>query len=161
MPKSFAGYLAQAQRDWEAGRALDAGRVLYEHMPRQQRPAWAAHVLEFVKALVPKTPEIERLLEIARNPAKWPEAQEAFKAVRGLKVAAKDPLLEATLALAETVAKVTYNGSGRPTPFDQHSGWRVASDLHTVISRAGEKTPKLEAEAWAILSTLSTEQPKK
>jgi len=50
MPKSFAGYLAQAKRDWEAGRALDAGRLLYER-----------HI---------EGPEMDRYL--AGLPTRWP-----------------------------------------------------------------------------------------
>ena len=152
MPKSFAGFLAQAQRDWEAGRALDAGRVLYEHMPKSQRPAWAARALEFVKGLVPKTPEIERVLEIAKDPARWGEAYEAFQAVRPLLLETKDPLLESVLGLAEKVAKVTYLASGAPAPFERNAGWRVAGDLRAVLMRAGDKAAKLEEQAWAVLS---------
>jgi hypothetical protein len=152
MPKSFAGFLAQAQRDWEAGRALDAGRVLYEHMPVGQRPPWAAQVLEFVKDLVPKTPEIERVLAIAKDRARWREAYEAFQAIRRLLPEAKDPLVESVLALAEKVAKVTYIASGAPAPFERNAGWRVAGDLRAVLARAGDKAAKLEEEAWAVLS---------
>ena len=154
MPKSFAGYLAQAKRDWEAGRALDAGRLLYERVPKQQRPGWAARVLDLVRDLAPKTPEVEQILEIARDPARWPEAHPAFQTVRRLTLETKDPLVESVLSLAEKVAKVTYNASGGSAPFEHDAGWRVASDLRVVITRAGEKGPKLKTEAWSILSTL-------
>ena len=158
MPKSFAGYLAQAKRDWEAGRALDAGRLLYERVPKQQRPGWAARVLELVRDLAPKTPEVERILEIARDPVRWPEAHPAFHAVRRLTLDTKDPLVESVLSLAEKVAKVTYNASGGSAPFEHDAGWRVASDLRVVITRAGEKGSKLKTEAWSILSTMRSAQ---
>ena len=153
MPRSFAGYVAQAKKDWEAGRALDAGRVLYERIAQRQRPGWAARILELAKDLVPTTPEIEHVLEITRDPAKWPEARTAFQAIRQMNRETKDPLVESVLRLAENVAKVTYNASGGSAPFDHDAGWRVASDLRLVISRAGDKASKLKAEAWSILST--------
>ncbi len=154
MPNSFAGYVAQAKRDWEAGRALDAGRLLYERVPKQQRPGWAARILELVKDLAPKTPEVEQILEIARDPARWPEAHTALHPVRRLTLETKDPLVESVLSLAEKVAKVTYNASGGSASFEHDAGWRVASDLRVVITRAGEKGSKLKTEAWSILSTL-------
>jgi hypothetical protein len=154
MPKSYAGYIAQAQRDWEAGRALDAGRLIYERIPARQRAAWAARVLEAVRELAPETPEIDRVLQIARDPAKWGEAHEAFNAVRALALEAKDPLVEAVLHLTESVAKVAYNASGGPAPFDRDAGWRVAQNLHAIISRGGDKASRLKAEAWSLLSTL-------
>ncbi len=154
MPKSYAGYIAQAQRDWEAGRALDAGRLIYERMPTRQRPAWAARVLEAVRGLIPKTSEIERVLEIARDPPRWGVAHDAINAVRALTANAKDPLVEAVLHLAENVAKVTYNASGGPAPYDRDAGWRVAQNLHAIISQGGEKASKLKAEAWSLLSTM-------
>ena len=154
MPKSFAGYIAQAQRDWEAGRALDAGRLICERIPTRQRPAWAARVLEAARGLVPKTPEVDRVLEIARDSAKWPEAHVAYNAVRALTPQAEDPLVEAVLHLAENVAKVACNASGGLAPSDREAGWRVAQNLHAIISRGGEKASKLKAEAWALLSTL-------
>jgi len=154
MPKSFAGYIAQAQRDWEAGRALDAGRLIYERIPPRQRPGWAARALEAVRGLIPKTPEIDSVLEIARDPARWRAAHAAFTAVRALTLEAKDPLVEAVLHLAENVAKVTYNASGGPAPFDHDAGWWVAQNLHGIISRGGEKASTLRAEAWSLLSTM-------
>ena len=154
MPKSFAGYIAQAERDWEAGHALDAGRLIYERIPPRQRPAWAAQALEAVRGLIPKMPEIDGVLEIARDPARWRAAHDAFTAVRALTLGAKDPLVEAVLRLAENVAKVTYNASGGPAPFDRDAGWWVAQNLHAIISRGGEKASKLRAEAWSLLSTM-------
>lgn len=152
MPKSFAGYLAQAQRHWEGGHPRDAGRVIYESLPKAKRPAWAARVLESVRDLAPSLPEIDRVLAVARDPARWQEAKQAFQAIREVRQRTEDPLVESVLSLAEKVAKVTYNASGGPTPFERDAGWRVADDLHTVISRAGEKAQKLEEQAWSVLS---------
>ncbi len=152
MPKSFAGYIAQAQRDWEAGRALDAGRLIYERIPTRHRPAWAARVLELVRDLAPSSPEIDQVLAVARDPARWQEAKQVFQAIREVRQRTEDPLLESVLSLAENVAKVTYNASGAPTPFDRDAGWRVADGLWTVISKAGERARKLEEQAWSVLS---------
>ncbi len=152
MPKSFAGYLAQAQRHWEGGHPRDAGRVIYESLPKAKRPAWAARVLELVRDLAPTSPEIDQVLAIARDPARWQEAKQAFHTAREVRQRTEDPLVEGVLGLAEKVAKVTYNASGGPTPFERDAGWRVADDLRTVISRAGDKAQKLEEQAWAVLS---------
>lgn len=152
MPKSFAGYLAQAQRHWEGGHPRDAGRVIYESLPKTKRPAWAARVLELVRELAPGVPEIDRVLAVARDPARWQEAKQAFEAVRDVRQQTEDPLVESVLSLAEKVAKVAYNARGGPTPFERDAGWRVADDLRTVISRASERAPKLEEQAWSVLS---------
>lgn len=141
----------KVQEHWKAGRSLEAGRLLYENIPVELRPAWAAEVLAIARSHVPPIPEVEAVLEIASNPSRWPEARETFRAVRKLTLQAEEPLYEGVLILAENVAKVTYNSSGHPPPFDHDSGWWIAQNLKYIIEQVND--PEFTADAWSTLSS--------
>jgi len=141
----------KAKELWNAGRALEAGRLLYERIPVELRPAWAAKILALACNYIPAIPEVEAVLEITSDPSRWPEAREAFSAVRKLTLRAKDPLYEAVLILAENVAKVIYNSSGHLPFFDHDSGWWIAQNLKDVIDRVNDT--EFALDAWSILSS--------
>ena len=162
--------VATAHKYWQAGRAPDAGRVLYESMATEQRPAWAAAVLAFAYRCteVARTPEIEEVLRIARTPVeeswRWFDASAAFSAVRSvtLRVHGQDALYDGVLSVAENVAKVTFNAYAErvasisttsypgPPRYDHDAGWRVASDLYAIVTRLNDTG--LASEAWSVLS---------
>jgi len=54
--------------------------------------------------------------------------------------------------IAETAAKVIYNASGGSAPFDEHSGWRMAPRLRTLVDQIGE--PEFEESAWHVLTDI-------
>jgi hypothetical protein len=146
-----ARIVQEARRHWDAGRALDAGRVVYEAIPPHRRPLWAARVLRLVCELIPPVPEINAVLSLAAEPARWANAHDAFRAMRRLtlQVEGKDPLREGVLFLAENVAKVTYNAAGCPAPFDADAGWWIAQNVHFLAERLGD--PEFERRAWEAL----------
>jgi hypothetical protein len=152
------GLAETAREEWKAGRTLEAGRILHEHLQPQQRPGWAAAALELVRPHFPAVPEIEAVLEIARCSSRWPEGHAAFDAVRGLTLQAersaphdlRHPLYYSFLMLAENTAKVTYNASGPNDPFDLDSGWWVASCLRGLVDLVGD--PILLREAWEVMT---------
>jgi hypothetical protein len=148
--------LNSVEAAWRGGRPLDAGRVLYEHLAIEERPAWALAVLDACSADQMNIPrEVESVREIARNPSRWTEAHDAFQAVRRLVLGNEKRSARATyvadglLYLAENVAKVTYNASGGPAPFDHDAGWWVASCARCVVEHSQE--PDLDARVWAAL----------
>jgi hypothetical protein len=71
-----------------------------------------------------------QVADLASNRKHWSRAHDAFSAVRKLTLAAerKPPgkLSHCLLYVAENAAKVIYNASGSPAPFDADSGdWLV------------------------------------
>lgn len=142
-------FIEEAQEHWQAGRSLEAGQLLYEHIPIKLRPAWAAEALALACSHVPTIPEVEAVLEIANDPPRWPEARDAFLAVRKLTLQAEEPLYEGVLILAENVAKVVYNASGRSPPFDHDAGWWIAQNLKYMTKQIND--PKFAADAWSVL----------
>src|SRR5204862_5354847 len=133
----------EAQKNWQAGRVLEAGRVLYEHLPERARPGWAANVLALAKVYLPSIPEVEAVLMIAQDPDRWLEARSIFQSIRTLTLKAEreeepQPLYLGLLSLAENTAKITYNSFRQPSwvealdpprpRFDADSGWWIASN---------------------------------
>jgi hypothetical protein len=41
--------LKKARDEWDAGRPLEAGRLIYEDLSPEERPGWAAAALELVR----------------------------------------------------------------------------------------------------------------
>ena len=137
---------------WSSGNPLEAGRIIYEQIPNDQRPLWAAEILNLCRPLIPNVSEIDAAYEIALNQSRWKEAHAAFTRVRHLTLAfensnSKDFVYGGILYLAENTAKVTYNASGEFAPFDDDSGWWVVSNLRYVVDKVGDS--ELESKAWA------------
>lgn len=142
--------IQQAQSFWEAGQPLDAGRLIYEHVPDALRPAWAAKILAFAQSCVPLIPEITTILEIASDQDRWSEAYDAFQTIRSKTLQTKEPLHEGILVLAENVAKVIHNSNGKPPFFDHDAGWWIAQNLKDISELYN--TPEFSEQAWEVLS---------
>jgi len=119
------------------------------------RPVWAAKILIVVLDLVPATEEVEILLNIVNDPTKWQEAYQAFQTIRKVTLRLKQGLYVDVLTLAENVAKVTYNASGQPAPFDYNSGWKIGKNLRAIVNQVND--PKFSDTAWLYLSDLDVE----
>jgi hypothetical protein len=48
MTNNDEGYLIEATQRWHEGRALDAGRIIFEHLSPAMQPLWAAQILRLV-----------------------------------------------------------------------------------------------------------------
>src|SRR5690606_24998860 len=70
---------------------------------------------------------ILELYPIVNNKDRWKEAHGQFNKIRRFLLDNKNYQPEAYLLLAELVAKVTYNASGQPAPFDSDSGHYIPS----------------------------------
>lgn len=152
---------AKALAKWQSGEALEAGRLLYEVIPTLQRPLWAASVLELCIDLIPNTPEINTILEIARTQRRWAESKEAFKSIRKLTLQADEEarnaksidynlLYRTVLCLAENVAKVVFNATSSLAPYDRDSGWWVVDNLYLVAKIRND--PNFTSRAWFVAS---------
>lgn len=92
--------------------------------------------------------EIIALHAIIDNESRWKEAHNQFTEIRILKLENKyQP--ETYLRLAELVAKVTYNASGQPAPFDNDSGYYIASVALETADYFADK--RIEAEVMSAI----------
>jgi hypothetical protein len=148
-----------ARAEWDAGRSLEAGRLLYDSLLPQERPAWAAAALELLRPRVRRIRQVDVVLALARDPSRWTEGHRAFQAVRELTLRAeqwaslgrRDPLRYAYLMLAENTAKVIFNATGGLRSFDADCGWWVARCLYDAVELLDD--PELRSQAWEVLST--------
>jgi hypothetical protein len=142
---------------WASGKAHHAGWVIYEATPNALRPAWAADILELACSQLPIVPtQIQAVIEIARDAKRWREAHAAFSAVRGLtlvehKSHAGGEVYESLLFVAENAAKVVYNASGEPAPFDYDCGYWLVGCLRHLVDTIGSLA--FEQRAWGVLES--------
>lgn len=107
---------------------IEIGKQIFENIPNDIRPLWAGHILTYFDKYIEDIPlSIKDLFPIAENKEIWKDAHIQFTKIRkfGLENPKYKP--ETYLRLAELVAKVTYNASGEPAPFDIDSGHYIAS----------------------------------
>jgi hypothetical protein len=107
---------------------IEVGRELFEAIPNDVIPGWAGLVLSrFDKYVLNVPSQIKALYEIIDDQNRWKEAHEQFTEIRKFLLANEKFSPAHYLHLAELVAKVTYNATGLPAPFDSDSGWYIAS----------------------------------
>jgi hypothetical protein len=159
----------EAHTHWLNGDPYKAGDLLYDHIPVAERPAWAAKILSVAKDYLNiHIAEIERLLTIAATPETWPEAYDVFHSLRKQTLATekshgggKDHDIHVfLLLLAENVAKVIYNASGKTAPFDHDSGQAVVLTAAGVAEHLGDLA--FSEYVWKAISSrdfLKSDQP--
>jgi hypothetical protein len=131
-----------------------AGRALFEAVPVSDRPAWAANVL---RTAARATPELARQLApvflVASAPWEWRHGHDVFDDVRDAVLALEEPANARAwvLALAELVAKVSYNASDPDDPFDEDSGWWIARCARGLADLVGD--PQFAAELESALGS--------
>jgi len=107
---------------------IKIGREIFENIPNDIKPGWAGLVLSRFDNYVKGIPtSIKELYSIIDSKDRWNEAHGQFNKIRQFLVDNKDFKPEAYLLLAEKVAKITYNSSGQPAPFDSDSGFYIPS----------------------------------
>jgi len=107
---------------------IEIGKQIFEKIPNDLIPCWAGLILSLFDNNVKDIPtEIKDIYSIIDDPNRWAEAHKQFTKIRLFNLKNKDYKPESYLLLAEMVAKVTYNSSGRPAPFDKDNGWHIAS----------------------------------
>ena len=107
---------------------IKIGQEIFEKLPNDIRPGWAGFVLSRFDAFIKNNPSsVTNLSSIIDNKERWKEAHQQFTQIRMFALSNKDYEPDNYLRLAELVAKVTYNASGLPAPFDSDSGHYIAS----------------------------------
>ena len=107
---------------------IQIGQQVFENLPNDIRPGWAGLILSRFDNYIKNIPvSITELFPIIDTKDRWKEAHGQFNKIRRFLLDNKNYQPEAYLILAELVAKVTYNASGQPAPFDYDSGHYIAS----------------------------------
>ena len=133
---------------------MSLGRELHEGVLPDERPRWAAEVLMIACDVMRPVREVEDVLRAAETPARWAEGHVLFRRVRTLTLSSErtrraNRAHRALLDMAETVAKITYNASGRPAPFDAAAEWRLARDARLLAESLDDS--RLEDRLWRAL----------
>lgn len=165
MPAEEQSFLTQAAQCWANGESLAAGKLIYENLPSDARPRWAARILRLVLEHSSMEPSLfQEVLMTADNEALWQNGHRVFSALRNMTLRLDqrrqwwglrkhEELLAEILLLAELVAKVTYNATEPLAPFDEDSGWWLASSLRSFVDRPGSDE-RLKNAAWAALCAI-------
>ena len=107
---------------------IKIGQQIFENLPNDIRPGWAGLVLSRFDYYIKNIPiSIRELYPIIDDKDRWKEAHEQFTKIRVFGLENKNYEPDNYLRLAELVAKVTYNASGQPAPFDNDSGHYIPS----------------------------------
>jgi hypothetical protein len=162
MSNNDKDYLRRAAEFWKEGQPLEAGKLIFENLPSQTRPKWAAKILRLVlgRSGVDQTP-FWMVLHTADHQAMWGNGHRAFSMLRGEvlkldglrsrgKLASEQVLLAEVLSLAELVAKVTYNATDPPDEFDEDSGWWIAACLRGFVENVW-RDEEFSKAAWSAL----------
>ena len=169
MDKSLRQQLGrEAKALWNAGRALEAGKLLFERVPIEHQAEWSANILEIACDHFLASPEIEAVLKFARNPdifgrgteGEWREAHKIVTKVMMFPYLLPEPFSQTIFTLAINVGKVAYNAQGFPAPFDYDAGWEIVATLLQIVQ--GWNDAEFEEKVWSLLCDekfLSLETP--
>lgn len=107
---------------------LTIGKTIFENLPNDLKPYWSGLVLSTFSNYIKEIPiSVWELHSIIGDKNRWSEAHAQFSKIREFLLHHKHFPHESFLLLAENIAKVTYNASNQPAPFDADSGWYIPS----------------------------------
>jgi hypothetical protein len=133
------------------------GRAAFQ---RQSDPVdWGLRLLRKAARGEPSLAEVELVIQMAQDRRRWKEAKRCFRGVRRRVIAEQGgPITSQSrlLNLAELVAKVIYNETDPPDPFDPDTGWWLAP-MALDFARARDD-PGLEE--WVIETAGSLPEPR-
>lgn len=162
MPNHHSNHLVQAAENWRVGRPLEAGRLIFENLPPDVRPQWAARILRLVLTRSGiESSLFAQVLHTADHQAMWGNGHRVFSTLRAsvleldelegrCGLTKEQELLRSILSLAELVAKVTYNAVNPPDEFDEDSGWWIAAFLRGFVDHHWSDEVFSDA-AWSAL----------
>jgi len=146
-----------AQELWDAGNGLEAGKLIFETIPREKRGKWAVNVLKLAYKHFPLADEIDAVIEFAENTEQWGidlkkqgrAAHEIVDKVNRHPYQTPFPFPKLIYALATNVGKVTYNAYLYGAPFDHSAGWEIANILHQIVLALNNH--EFSEKAWGTL----------
>jgi hypothetical protein len=157
-----SGCMERAKECWQSNQPLEAGRLIYENLPVEDRPLWAARILRLAleKSGADRS-HFERILDTVDHPRQWGNGHRCFDILRQATLeldnlrrrralTEDEEILAHLIFLAELVAKVTYNAVDPSDPFDENSGWRIAAALQWFTGIWNDEV--FAKAAWLALS---------
>jgi hypothetical protein len=155
-------YLRQAAEHWAKSESLEAGKLIYQNLPSNARPRWAARILKLVldRSGI-QSSLFSQVLTAADHEEMWKSGHKVFDTLRHTTLrldelsrsrglAKDEELLALVVSLAELVAKVIYNAANPPDEFDEDSGWWIAVCLKGFIDH-GWSDAHFATAAWSVL----------
>ena len=143
MPSLQTSPFEEADEHWQKGQSLAVGRLIFESVPAEVRPKWAAGILKasLARSGISSHPIFDKVLDSADVEGDWGKAHDAFSKIRERTLqleslseqSEEGNLLLRNLYLAENVAKVIYNAANPPDAFDEDSGWWIAVCLKSIL----------------------------
>jgi len=131
---------------------IKIGKQIFENIPNDVRPGWSGFILSCFDSYISHIPpSILELYQIIDNKDRWKEAHQQFSKIRVFGLENKNYTPENYLRLAEFVAKVTYNASGQPAPFDNDSGHYIASLALAITAYFGDHRLEQEVKSAILL----------
>lgn len=133
---------------------IEIGEQIFVSVPNDLKPIWAGIILAKFNNYIKDIPEpINGLYDIIKEPSQWKKAHYQFGLIRRFLLDNKQYPYETYLLLAESIAKITYNASGEPAPFDWDSGHYIPS----LALQSGDffKDERLEEDLKSILLLFS------
>ena len=129
---------------------LNICKYIFEEIPDKLKPCWAGLILNTFHNYIKDIPDsIAELYSIIENDNRWQEAHGQFSKIRQFVLNHPTYQPDAFLLLAEKIAKVNYNASGKSSPFDADSGWYMPSLALTAATYLEDE--KLESELRATI----------
>ena len=157
-------HFRRAAEFWANGKPLDAGRIIYENIPGELRPRWAARILKLVldKSGL-RSSLFDQVLKTVETKEMWGEGHHIFESFRQSTLKLDDlrrhrdlsndeDLLASILALGELVCKVIYNATTPHDEFDEDSGWWIAACLRAFVDNEWNEE-RFSRDAWVALSS--------
>ena len=131
---------------------IKIGKQIFENIPNEVRPGWSGFILSRFDSYINQIPlSILELYQIIDNKDRWKEAHQQFSEIRVFGLENKNYTPENYLRLSEIVAKVTYNASGEPAPFDKDSGHYIASLALAITAYFGDHRLEQEVKSAILL----------
>ena len=138
---------------WLRGDAVEVGRTLMMGLAPAKQVACARLVLDLCRARFLPVEAVDQVSALAADPSRWVEAHAAFTAVRHLTLheerAPTNAVYRALLFVAAIAAKIVYNASGAPAPFDADSAWWLASNARDLALAVGDES--FTRQVWRAL----------
>lgn len=142
---------------WKRTETNATGQEIFERIEEGRQPAWAADILQYcARKYSGQLHQVDDVVVIARDVRRWSEGHRVFDQVRletlrCEREGVKDRQRVTLLFLAEIAAKVIYNASGAPAPFDHDAGWWMARCLRQFVVELPDAS-LAEQEAWQLLT---------
>jgi hypothetical protein len=130
---SFKAQSTEARRLFEQEQFYTAGKIYCQRFSLQEKVRWAERIVATIYQGSPRIEVVEQALALAQQADRWSEGYQLFQSLRqqGLRLL-KD--LEAKpvvrmLSLTEKLAKLIYNATSPPGPFDDDVAEQLANQV--------------------------------